>query len=507
MFDSPLMSGALLVRGADVLLPGGNVSRADILIVAGRIAEIGEVTAPRGIAELDARGQLVVPGLVNAHTHSGENFNPGRYENLPLDLWFVYSHEVTRGEPPDRDTIYTRTALGAIQMLLSGTTCAVDFLYEAPAITVETLEPVVQAYRDAGLRVNILLGVADKPFLESLPLDPEVRTSAPPEAAPPSLHSIMELAEAAVERWHEPGGLTGIGLAPSAPQRCSEELMQASREFALRHELVWHTHVLETKTQAWTAQQWHGKSFVETLHEDGFLGPRSSVVHAVWLTDRDIEILRETGTTMIHCLLSNLRLGDGVARLTALRDAEVTVALGTDGRGCDETLDMFELAKTTAVLHKARGESYERWPTAQEVFEMATVGGSRCAGHGERLGRIEPGAAGDLVLLDRHAVALTPFLHPVRQLVYGSAGRDVRTVVVDGRVVVEDGRVLGLNVDAVLKRAVRYAEPLAARGGAELRRLEEIVNELYAKAERAAIGLDSYVGSGLTEESQNLPAM
>jgi 5-methylthioadenosine/S-adenosylhomocysteine deaminase len=158
---------------------------------------------------------------------------------------------------------------------------------------------------------------------------------------------------------------------------------------------------------------------------------------------------------------------------------------------------MFELAKATALVHKVRGEPFGRWPTAQEALDFASLGGSRCAGHGDRLGRIEQGAAGDLVLIDRRAVALTPLLHPARQLVYGSVGRDVRTVVVDGRVVVDEGRVLGVDASGILERAERYAEPPAGGVSAELRRLEGIVGGVYAEAERAEIGLDAYVGSGL----------
>lgn len=485
----------LLVSGGEVLTPAGELARADVLVLGGTIAAVGEVEAPARIPTLDAAGALVVPGLVNAHTHSGENYNPGLYENLPLDLWFVHSHQVTREEPPSADAIYVRTMLGALQMLVTGTTCAVDFLYEAPEITLGTLEPVVRAYRDAGLRATIVLGVADLPFLASLPLEHAERRGMPEEAPPPSLDEILEVAEAAVERWHEPGGLIQIGLGPSAPQRCSEELLQATMELAEARELVWHTHVLETRTQAYTALRRHGRSFVEVLADRGLLGGRTTLVHAVWLTDRDVEILADTGTGVVHCLLSNLRLGDGIARLPALLRAGVPVALGTDGRGCDETLDMLELAKTTALVHKARGEHHADWPTALRVLELATVEGSRAAGHGERIGRIEPGRAGDLVLLERRSLTFTPLHDPVRQLVYGAASRDVRAVVVAGRVVVAGGRPTGVDLGAVLERAERHAAEAVSPDGdeARLRRFEAVVGALWERAERADVGVAAYI--------------
>lgn len=378
-------------------------------------------------------------------------------------------------------------------MLASGTTTAVDFLYEAPEITLETLAPVVAAYRDAGMRATILLGVADLPFASSLPLDGDADADAR-EARPPKLETIMELARAAIDRWHEPDGLIGIGLGPSAPQRCSEALLTATLELARERGVAWQTHVLETKTQASTSREWHGQTFVELLASRGNLGPGATLVHTVWLTDRDIELMAGSGTAAVHCLLSNLRLGDGIARLPALREAGVRVALGTDGRGCDETLDMFELAKMTALVHKARGGDYRRWPTAAEAFQMATVAGSSVAGHGEHLGRIEPGAHGDLVLLRADSLAFAPLHHPVRQLVFGAPSRDVDTVVVDGRVVVGGGRPVTINVAWLLQR-VREHAPEALVGTASAERFERVVGEMYMRMESRELDINAYLRS------------
>jgi cytosine/adenosine deaminase-related metal-dependent hydrolase len=489
------MGESIVIKNGRVLDPGGRLHVADVLIEDGTIVEVAEGLDVASAAPLDATGMLVVPGLINAHMHSGENFNPGLYENLPLDVWFVRSHQVTRSEPPTREAIYVRTLLGAALMLRSGTTTAVDFLYEAPAITLETLEPVVQAYRDAGLRATILLGVADLPFAQSLPLDGDAGAAAAQEAAPPSLASIMELAEAAVDRWHEPGGLIGIGLGPSAPQRCSPELLRATIEFTRQRGLARQTHVLETKTQAVTSRDWHGESFVELLARDGLLAEDSTLVHTVWLSDRDIELMATAGCSAVHCLLSNLRLGDGFARMPALQRAGVSLALGTDGRGCDETLDMFELTKMTALVHKARGGDYGAWPTAAEALRMATTGGSSVAGHGQQLGRIEPGARGDLVLLRRDSLAFTPLNEPVRQLVYGAPSRDVDTVIVDGRVVVRGGELAGVDTAWLLDRVkVHMHEALSGTASPESQRLERMVSEMYARIDARELELNAYLG-------------
>jgi 5-methylthioadenosine/S-adenosylhomocysteine deaminase len=488
------MAGDLLIKGGRLGTAG--MPQADVLIEGGAIASVGPgLDAPSGAEVVDATEMALFPGLINAHMHSGENFNPGLYENLPLDLWFVHSHQVTRTEPLGADAIYARTMLGAALMLRSGTTSCVDFLFEAPAITLDTLEPVVQAYRAAGMRATILLGVADKPFAESLPL-PNGAAGSAREAAPPTLESIMQLAVAAVDRWHEPDGLIGIGLGPSAPQRCSRELLEQTLDFARARGLVWQTHVLETKSQAYTSRRWHDQSFIELMARRGMLGPETTLVHTVWLSDRDIELMADSRTTAVHCLLSNLRLGDGVARLPALRDAGVRVALGTDGRGCDETLDMLELAKMTALVHKARGGDYRRWPTAAEALEMCTSAASICTGHGESLGHLEAGAKGDLIMLPLDAPALVPLHDPVRQLVYGVPSADIHTVVVDGRVVVSDGRPLNIDLARLAKEAGPHAEEsLRGERPADAAVLESLVDEMYRQVEESSLDVDSYLRS------------
>lgn len=490
------MPAVTLIRDGQLLRSGGGLVRGDVVIEGDTIAEVGEGLEDGRAETIDATGMLVMPGLINSHMHSGENFNPGLYENLPLDVWFVRSHQVTRSEPPAPEAIYTRTLLGAVLMLRSGTTTAVDFLYEAPAITLETLEPVVQAYRDAGLRATILLGLADLPFAESLPLDGDGATAVAGEAPPPTFESIIELAEAAIDRFHEPDGLIGIGLGPSAPQRCSRRLLEATIELARRRGVAWQTHVLETKIQALSSRDWHGGSFVELMDEQGLLGPDTTLVHTVWLSDRDIALMASHDCPAVHCLLSNLRLGDGVARLPALQRAGVRVALGTDGRGCDETLDMFELAKMTALVHKVRGGEYRDWVRAVEVFRMATVEGSAVAGHGQRLGRIEPGAKADLVLLRRGSLALVPLNDPVRQLLYGAPSRDVDTVIVGGRVVVRKGELVGVDTGRLIDQVKVHAhEALAGTATPESLELERVVSDMYGRMDARGLDIDAYLNA------------
>lgn len=488
-----MTSGRLLIKGGMALAPDGSSAPSDILISNGIIEKVGRIQDDVDAGTIDAGDCLVVPGLVNAHFHSGENFNPGQFENLPLDVWFVHSHEVTRSAPPDPDLVYLRTLLGAILMLRSGTTSVVDFLYEAPRITHGTLEAVVRAYKDAGLRATVVLGFTDKPFLDSLPVEQNGRTSVA-EAPPPTKDEILRLCDEAIDRWHEPNGMIRVGLGPSAPQRCTPELLKASKDLADRREVIWHTHVLETRTQAYTGLKWHGTSLLQVMHRQELLGPRTALVHAVWLSDQDVQLLSNTHTSVVHCLMSNLRLGDGVARMPALRRAGVTIALGTDGRGCDESLDMLELTKMTALIHKVRGDPYDTWPTAREVLDMATSNGSRVSGYEDRLGRIEPGTLADLVLVDLKGPGFVPQNDLVRQLVYGAPHLPLKAVIVGGRVVCQDGRMTTVDAESVMKQ-VRAKDlkgaPIVQDVGT--RELEDSVRRLWQKAERSDVGVDAYI--------------
>jgi cytosine/adenosine deaminase-related metal-dependent hydrolase len=286
----------------------------------------------------------------------------------------------------------------------------------------------------------------------------------------------------------------GIGLGPSAPQRCTDELLDATMAMARERDLVWQTHVQETRTQAVTAAAWHKHSFIDGLSRRGLLGPEATLVHTVWLDDRDRALMAGSGTAAVHCPYSNLRLGDGVANVPALLRAGVDVGLGTDGRGCDETLDMLELTRLTGLLHKVHGLAPEDWLTAREAFTMATQAGSRCAGHGNTLGRVESGARADLVLLRRDTPTFAPLHDPVRQLVFGATSRDVRTVIVDGRVVVDDGELVGVDMPRLLEDAARHAAAELDVAETATGDLERAVRRMFDVAEAAPHHVSSYVG-------------
>lgn len=489
------MNRLLRVTGG-LIEQGGQLVRADLLVKDGVITALGRVPELPDAEDLSASNCIVVPGFVNAHMHSGENFNPGLYENVPLDLWFLHSHQVLRERTPDRDEIYIRTLLGAVRMLHAGTTAVGDFLFEAPTITPASVEPVLAAYRDVGLRVVLILGVSDRPYLQSLPwsgdLVPDEAVEEPPAQ---DAEEILAMVTEVIERWHTPGGMVQVGLGPSAPQRCSERLLLETMRLAKERDLVWHTHVLETRSQACTGPKWYGHSFVEQLHQLELLGSRTSLIHGVWLSQGDVDRVATTGTNVVHCPVSNLRLGDGVSPIPALLKHAINVGLGTDGRGCDEQLDALGLAQQTALLHKVWGTPYQEWITAKQALAMVGPAGASCLGLGGQANGLQVGATADFVLVDLESVTFTPLNDFHRQLVYGGQPGDLRAVVIDGRRVVDAGRVVTIDEAALLREVRdRLSSLSSTSGSAGLAAIESQVAALWRACEEAPLDVHRYLG-------------
>ena len=421
-------------------------------ISAGRIEAVGTIEA--GSAErVECSRSLVVPGLVNAHCHSNENWFRGMWDNLPLEPWMLFSYPVLAAPPQSAREIYVRTLLGGIELVRSGATCVVDFLYELAGLSDESLAAVVAAYRDLGLRALVVLAVVDRAYHETVVLDEGLVSRELIDALeaerPPSWPEWERLARNAVERFHRPDEGIAIGLGPSGPQRCTDELLAGCAALADELDLQVHIHVLETRMQALSGRRMYGSTLPEHLAEIGFLGPRVSFEHGIWLTDRDIELVRDAGVAVVHNPVSNLKLGSGICPVPRLLAADVPLALGTDGTSSNDGNDMYAALKLAALLHKIWELDYERWPGAGEAWQMATAGGARAAGD-QTLGRIEPGCRADLVLLDAESFLFTPLNHPLRQVVLGSATQAVESVLVGGRWVVRNGEIVTLDERAVL---------------------------------------------------------
>lgn len=465
----------MIITDALTLLPNGTAERKDIVIQHGHIAAL--VSPGEGhhwLAHQHARHharheaqvihgtrRLAMPGLVNAHVHSNENFLKGRLDNLPLEVWLNYSYPVLAAPPQSPRTVYIRTLLSAIEMLKTGTTCVVDMVYEFPQITEETAAAVFEAYRDAGMRAVVLFGMENKPYHEILPLNmeklrPDLKTALA-DAPLRTTDEWLSFCEAQAKRWNGTAHRLTLGLGPSGPQRCTDDFLQGLAALASDLDAPLHIHTLETRMQVATGRLFYGRSLVEHLARLNFLSHRSHLIHAVWLSPRDIDLVGEYGAGVIHNPLSNLKLGSGVAPVPTYLERGINVALGTDGKSSNDSQDLFEVTKITALLHKLHHPEFRDWITARQAFAMATAGGARAAGLERDIGVLEVGRRADLVLLDLDTPPFTPLNNPVNHLVYCNPGSSVREVIVQGELVVKEGRLTGVNEQAVYAEANELA--------------------------------------------------
>jgi cytosine/adenosine deaminase-related metal-dependent hydrolase len=444
------MADVVLKNGL-VDVGGGEFRRADVAVEGGRIAAVGETA--RGGEEVDCTRFAVVPGMVNAHNHSNENWFRGRFDNLPLEPWMLFSYPVFANPPQSDREIYVRTLLGGIEMVRSGATCVVDYVYELAGWTEETIGAVARAYRDLGLRAVIVIGMSDRSYDEVVVLDldlvPEhLRRRFGPEK-PPDWPEWEAFARFAVERYHRADEGISIGLGPSGPQRCTDGMLEACAALADELDLTIHIHVLETRMQALSGMKMYGKTLPAHMDEIGFLGPRVSFEHGIWLTDADIELVAATRTSITHNPISNLKLGSGIAAVPVLLDAGVNVAMGSDGMSSNDGNDLYATLKVAGLLHKLWDIDYERWLGAREAWQMATRGGAQAAGD-EALGTLEPGRRADLVLLDLDSRVFTPMNDPLQHVVFCSTTSAVHSTMVGGRWVLRDGEVTGVDEAAIL---------------------------------------------------------
>lgn len=468
------MSSTLLIRDVLVLDAESRPSRKDVLVAGGRIAAVQEPGAtvvmrppgPNGAAVriIEGRDRLLVPGLVNAHTHSPLNVLKGTGDVLdhPAFMWLNQADTAGRSA----DEIRVSALLGCIEHLRNGTTAVVDHFPEQ-GFAAADVDAVVDAYATAGLRALVALRVFDEPYTDIDPpggLPTSIAEQNP--LTPPPLTDSLALIEDAIAR-HDgaAAGRITVCPAPSNPSRCSDALLESVRDIAARKNTAVHMHLLETRVQAEIAQKRYGTTMVRHLDRLGLVGPRLSCAHTIWIGDDDIALMAERGGIAVHNPESNLKLGAGIAPVARMLAAGMTVALGTDGASTNDNLDMHEVMRIAVMLQRPSEPDRRRWPTATDALRMATISGAavmRC----QNLGRIAPGAPADFVLHDLDHPSWTPLNDPLTQLVFGASGSTVDTVVVDGRVLVEGGRIVAFDPEPVLREAKDLVRHLRARNAA-----------------------------------------
>jgi cytosine/adenosine deaminase-related metal-dependent hydrolase len=473
------MSASLLIRDVLVADPENTMTaqRKDIVVADGRIAEIAASGTVKAAAAriIDGRDRLLLPGLVNAHTHSPLNILKGTGDVLSHPAFMWRNQADTAGRTPDE--IRLCALFGCIEHLLNGTTAVIDHFPEQ-GFDIDCVEAVVDAYRIAGMRAVIALRIFDEPYTDIEPAGglPELAIANP--LAPPPLGESLALVEEAIRRFDgSADGRIRVCPAPSNPMRCSDALLEGVRDIAERHDTPVHMHLLETAVQAKIARQRYGSSMMKHLDEIGLLGPRLSTAHTIWLDDADIALMAERGAVPVHNPESNLKLGAGISPIAKMLRAGVNVALGTDGAGTNDNLDLHHVMRLAIMLQRPSEPDRGKWPTAHDALRMATINGGR-AMRVVDLGRLVVGAPADFTLHDLSSISWTPLNDVVTQLVFAASGGTVDTVIIGGRVLVENRHITSFDVAPVIAAARELVPRLRARNRALQEwttRLEELV--------------------------------
>jgi cytosine/adenosine deaminase-related metal-dependent hydrolase len=475
-----------IIRGGRVLDAAAHrADPADVLVDGAVIREIGPpgLAAPDGAVTLDARDRLLIPGLVNAHTHAHGALVRGLAgDRVPLEL-LLNQAGVLNGQRTVEDK-HLSAQLSAIEMVRKGCTACYDMFVELPAPTVEGVHAVARAYADVGLRAVVAPMMADRTFYQALPglleaIPAPARTSVEALRATPYATSVATCREI-LRGWPFDRAHVRPALGPTIPMHCSDDFLVACRDLAREFDVGIQMHVAESRGQAVIGVRKYGKTLIAHLGELGLLGPRFTAAHGVWLDGDDITRLGDAGGSVAHNPPSNVRLGSGVAAARRMLDAGVRVGIGTDSPSSSDTQNMFEAMRWASYLSRIGTLDYRRWIGADEAFRMATEGSAAVLGMADQVGRLAPGHRADIVLLDLSRPDFVPLNDALLQLVFSEAGAAVDTVMIDGRVVLDRGRLVTVD-----ERKVRAAAEAAA---ARLR-------EANAATAAAARALEPFVGA------------
>lgn len=375
---------------------------------------------------VDGRGKLLMPGLVNTHCHAGMTLQRNSADDIPLMAWLndrIWPFE----QRQTADDVALATRLGVAELLLGGVTSVVEMYFES--------DRTVEVFEEMGMRALVGTNCFEA-----------------------TIDAAFETLLKARERCAD-SPLVQVAIAPHAPYTVSPEGLERCRKFAEEENLPLMIHLAETEDELRQVEERYGMRPVALLDKVGLLTPRTIAAHCVHLTDEEMALLAERGVVVAHCAQCNMKISSGTAPVARMLQAGVTVTLATDGPASNNDLDLWEELRAAAFQQKLTTRNPLSLP-AYEVLRMATVEGARAMGLAGELGIIKEGALADVILIDLQKPHLQPLGDVVSTLVYSAKASDVEMVVVGGRVVVEDRRVVGLDMTALLEEANRRAEAL-----------------------------------------------
>lgn len=435
--------GQLAAENVDLLISGGTVVtmdgerrviedgavaiRAETIVAVGKRADI--LKQYRGKRVINAAGKAVIPGLINSHTHIPMVLFRGMSDDLDLNDWLTQYIFPAEAKNVDENFVRAGTRLGLAEMIRGGTTTYADMYYFEDAIADET--------KKAGVRGLLGQTIIDFPVADA---------KTPTEG--------MALAEKFIKKWQGDPLITPA-LAPHAPYTIATENLKAIKALSDKLDAPIIIHVAETQKEVDDITEQHGHSPMAYLDSIGFLNERVLAAHTVFLTDAEIDIMKAKNVGSAHCPHSNMKLASGVAPVVKMLEKDISLGLGTDGAASNNDLNMWEEMDAAAKLHKV----FTRDPkavTAMQAFEMATVRGARAVKMQDRIGSLETGKFADIAIVDLDGMHQLPLYNIYSHLVYATKASDVRTVIIHGKPVMTDRRLLTLNENVIKKDANTY---------------------------------------------------
>lgn len=424
----------ILIKNTTIVT--NEVRKGSVLIEDDKIVNIGSNRRLRGVDEvIDGAGKVLLPGLVNTHTHLSMTLLRGLADDLPLDIWLndnIFPMEAHLGG----EHCYAGALLAALEMIKSGTTTCNDMYF--------FMDEVARAIDESGIRGLLCHGMIDF-------FDEEKRKGEYKE----TLRIIDQCHNRA-------DGRIKVALGPHTPYTCSTELLNWVRKKADEKGLRIHIHVSETQKEVEDSLNHQKKRPFEYLEHIKFLGPDVIAAHSVWLSGAEIALIKDNNVKISHNPLSNMKLASGISPVSDMLSNNVCVSLGTDGVASNNNHDLFQEIKTASLLQKVRTLDPTVLP-ANKMLEMATINGATALGMEKEIGTIEVGKKADLILVDMKTPHLTPYRNPVSHLVYSAEGSDVSTVICNGEILMREREVLSLDEVEVMEMAENAAEDLLSR--------------------------------------------
>lgn len=433
-------AGREILDGADLLIEGDRIER----IFRGEASR--EIDADR---VLDCAGKIVIPGLVSAHTHLTGMFQRGLWDENSFEAWSRRSAATEKAFGASPGDVYLIHCAACIELIRHGVTTLLNMFTIPSRGPEECVDSACRALSDTGVR-----GILALSFKDQSPDNPD----GAPDASVGD--SWIDLAREVARRTGGPGSRLSLMLAPSAPQRCSDPLLARCREMAAELRVGIHTHLAETERHAEIGREIYGEPIVNHLERIDFLGPDVSMAHAIWLEDREVDILERHDVKIVHNPSSNMKLGSGTARVKKMLARGLAVGLGADSVNAATVYSIFEQMKLSVLLPRTHWGSGD-WILPAEALEMGTLGGAKAVLLDGSIGSIEEGKKADLVVLNP-SISLRPLNDLTSELALCESGASVESVFVDGTAVMLDKRMTLVDEEAILAELASMQPRIAA---------------------------------------------